>query len=287
MRRIGGRGNISTLSAPTRWICSNWNERSSDTIHAVTRYLLCLVAVVVLAPAGASVASAQNLTEWSSETRTILSFRVNPDAVQKMLPAGWVSAPSTATTSPGANLNVTMMERVVVLDPQGKPLKTGTSRYLVLGAPARNPQTGQANTLIVGGLSPEGAGAYGVYLTASSATLERTVRGDAEQQARVQESWAFAAGSGERVELRVAYRRGPVTRSHVESVVRSAVKPEFQRTYRIDQAVDVVRGAGVQDRVEQFTFRATGANLAALFDGSEALLSVSAVPFYLRDISIP
>ena len=246
------------------------------------RLLTCVVAL--LAPTSAS---AQNVTEWSSEARTILAFRVNQDALQKMLPAGWVSAPSTAATTPGANLNLTLMERVVVLDPQGKPLRTGTSRYFVLGAPARNPQTGQSNTIIIGGMSAEGAGAYGVYLTATTASLERTVSGDGETQGRVQESWQFAAASGERLELRLAYRRGAATRAHVETVVRSAIKPEFQRTYRIDQAADLVRSQNTPDRVEQVNVRISGPAFSRVFDGSETLLGITAVPYYVREISIP
>ena len=246
------------------------------------RLLTCVVALLWTLPA-----SAQNVTEWSSETRTILAFRVNPDALQRMLPAGWVSAPSTAPATPGANLNLTLMERVVVLDPQGKPVRSGTSRYFALGAPAKNAQTGQTNTIIIGGMSPEGPGAYSVYTTATTATLERSVSGDGETQGRVQETWQFAAASGERLDLRVVYRRGPAAKAHVESVVRSAVKPEFQRTYRIDQAADVVRSAIAPDRVEQVSFRIAGPAFSKVFDGSESLLGVTAVPFYVREISIP
>lgn len=231
--------------------------------------------------------SAQNITEWSSENRITLAFKVNPDALQKLLPAGWVPVPSTAPGTPGANLNLTMMERVIVLDPQGKPLRSGTSRYMVLGVPVRNTQTGQTNTMIAGGLSPEGAGAYGVYLTATTATVERTVSGEAEAHARVQEAWTFAAASGERVELRVSYRRGPVAKAHAEQVLRSAKTPAFQRTYRIDQAADVVRSASTPDRVDQLSFRATGPTLAPIFDGTEQLLGVTSIPFYVREISIP
>jgi len=253
----------------------------------LNRFATFVSLVAVLCGVAAGSAHAQNLTEWSSETRTILAFKVNADALRKLLPQGWESAPSAAPASPGANLNVTVMERAIVLDPQGKPLRSGTSRYVVLGAPARNTQTGQTNTVIISGISAEGAGAYGVYLTASAARLERTVAGEADQQSRVTESWAFAATSGERIDLQVAYRRGPVAKSHVDTVVRSALHPEFQRTYHIDQAVDIVRGTGLTDRVEQLTFKATGAKLATLFDGSETLLSVSAIPFYVREISVP
>ncbi len=257
-------------------------------MRAVIRYALVpcvLAALTTLLPSAP--ASAQGVTEWSSEQRIILAFKVNPDVLQRMLPAGWVSAPSTSPATPGANLNVTMMERQVVLDPQGKTLRTGTSRYMVLGAPARNAQTGQANTLIISGLSPEGAGAYGVYLTAATATVERTTSGEAEGAANVREAWTFAATTGERVELRVTYTRGAAARSRADSVVRSGLKPEFQRTYHIDQATDVVRSANSSDRVSQLSFSATGKILSPLFDGSQQLLGVTAVPYYVREITIP
>lgn len=256
-------------------------------MRAVTRYAVVPLLLAALAARIPSSASAQGVTEWSSEQRIILAFRVNPDVLQRLLPAGWVSAPSTSPATPGANLNVTMMERQVVLDPQGKPLRTGTSRYMVLGAPARNAQTGQANTLIISGVSPEGAGAYGVYLTAATATLERTTSGEAETPADVREAWTFVATTGERVELRVAYTRGATTKSHADTVVRSGRRPEFQRTYHIDQATDVVRSANAADRVRQLSFNATGPTLAPLFDGSQVLLGVTAVPYYVRDITIP
>lgn len=252
----------------------------------MTRLCRCLVATLVMVGMPAW-SSGQNVTEWSSETRIVLNFRVRAEVLQRMLPPGWVLAPSTSPATPGANLNVTMMERSIVLDPQGKPLKSGTSRYAVLGVPARNPQTGQSNTLIVGGISPEGEGAYGVYRPATSARLERTVSGDGEAQPRVQETWQFATASGDQLELRATYRRGPVTKAHVETVVRSALKPEFTRTYRIDQASDLLKSANGSERVEQLQFRAAGAWLAPLFDGTEVLVGASAVPYYVREISIP
>ncbi len=258
-----------------------------DSMRAVIRNAVVPVVLATLAALVPAPASGQGVTEWSSEQRIILAFKVNPDVLQRMLPAGWVSAPSTSPATPGANLNVTMMERQVVLDPQGKTLRTGTSRYMVLGAPARNAQTGQSNTLIISGLSPEGAGAYGVYLTAATATLERTTSGDAEGAAQVREAWTFVATTGERVELRVAYTRGSATRSRADSVVRSGLRPEFQRTYHIDQATDVVRSANASDRVSQLSFSATGPVLAPLFDGSQTLLGVTAVPYYVREITIP
>jgi len=230
---------------------------------------------------------AQNVTEWSSETRTVLAFRVSPAALQRLLPDGWTSAPSTSPASPGANLNVTLMERTIVLDPQGKPIGSGTARYAVFAVPTLNAKTGQPNTIVVGGLSPEGAGAYGVYLTATTSRFERTIGAEVDGQARVRESWELVAPSGERLSLQIAYRRGPAARGRVETVVHSAIHSDFQRTYRIEQATDLVRSANAPDRVESLDFKASGPKLAQLFDGTERLVAVTAIPHYVREISIP
>jgi hypothetical protein len=240
----------------------------------------------VIIGACATAMHAQNATEWSSESRITLAFEVNPASIQGRLPSGWSLAPSSSAATRGANVNVTFMERQIVLDPQGKPVRSGTSRYAVVGAPARS-QAGQSNTIILAGLSPEGIGAYGVYTPAITAALQRTTDGSGEEFARVQETWELAGQNGDRLSLRVVYRRGPVTRGRAETIVRSAKRPDFQRTYRIDQATDVVRSANTPDRVEQLAFRAEGPSFASMFDGSEKLVGVTVVPYYVREISIP
>ena len=231
-------------------------------------------------------AAAQTVTEWSAENRVALSFHVNDAALQRLLPPGWTSAPSTAPGNRGANLTVTFIERQLVLDGQGKQYRAGASRYIVLVAPARN-GAGETNAILVSGLSPEGAGAYGVNLTATVSTVTRSLSAQGEQSGRAEEHWEFAAASGERIDLRVAYRRAPGVKSHVETKLRSAVRPEYTRTYRVDQAADVVRSAATADRVETLTFSASGAAFAPLFDGQETLLSVTSFPWYVREISVP
>lgn len=236
--------------------------------------------------ASAPSAFAQAVTEWSAEGRVALSFHVNEAALQRLLPPGWTSVPATAAGNRGANLTVTFIERQLVLDPQGKPYRSGTSRYIVLVTSARN-AGGETNTVVLTGLSPEGPGAYGVNLTAVVSRVSRSSAAQAEESGRAEEHWEFAAASGERVELQVAFRRAPAVKSHVETKVRSARHPELTRTYRIDQAADVIRSLSTPDRVEALTFRASGAALAPLFDGQETLLSVTSFPWYVREISVP
>jgi hypothetical protein len=41
------------------------------------------------------------------------------------------------------------------------------------------------------------------------------------------------------------------------------------------------------DRVLKYAFKATGAKLSSLFDGSEQLISITSVPFFSRQIFLP
>ncbi len=231
-------------------------------------------------------ASAQNVAEWSAETRTTVSFQVQGAVAQRLLPPGWTVAPSSAPANRGGNLNLVLIERQLVLDGGGAPLRSGTSRYLVLAIPARNDK-GEANTVIVGGLSPEGSGAYGVYVTTVVARVARTASAQGEEAGQATEHWEFATASGERVDLNMSYRRATPVKSHVETKVRSGKHPEFTRTYRVDQATDVLRSAASADRIADLTFSATGAMMATLFDGSERMLSVTSVPWYVREVTVP
>ena len=69
--------------------------------------------------------------------------------------------------------------------------------------------------------------------------------------------------------------------------MRSGRTPDFQRTYHIDQATDVVRSVNSSDRVSQVSFSATGSALPPLFDGTQVLRGVTAIPYYVREITIP
>ena len=181
---------------------------------------------------------------------------------------------------------MTFIDRLVVLDPKGKPLRQGSSRYVVFVAPAKNAE-GVTNNVILSGISPEGVGAYGVNLTATTAQVQKSTGMEGEAGARVEERWTFATASRERVEVQIAYRRAAATKSHVETRMRSATRPDFTRTYRIDQAADLLRSANSPDRIDSLKWTIAGPAYASLFDGSEKLLSVTAFPFYVREIAVP
>jgi hypothetical protein len=235
---------------------------------------------------GSVALSAQEPVEWSAETRTSLSFRVKASLVQPLLPPGWNVATQDGTDRTA--VGVTFMERHLVLDGRGQQVRTGTTRYMVMSVQARRGPSGPSGTMIVAGISPEGAGAYGVYQSATVARVERTSTGQAEDSGQAEEAWELASAGGDRVTLRLRYRRAVPVRRQSTSTIRSGRRPEFTRTYRVDQASDALGVPGeAGGRIEAVSFTATGPLFSTVFDGSEVLAGVTAIPWYTREIFIP
>lgn len=259
-------------------------------------YKICRVlnhlALSALIVTTATVASAQTDTttvyeEWSAETRTSLSFRVNVAAVRSLLPPGW-TVTTSADNPDQTGLTVTFMDRHVVLDPQGRAVGTGSSRYMVMSVQASNAQTGQRGPMILNGISPEGAGAYEVYQTASLASAERVVSGQAEQSSQIQENWRMVSASGDSVSLLLHYQQALPVRQQSTIVIRSGKNTGYTRTYKIDQTNDALGAPGVVgSRISSLDFRVEGPLYSRLFDGTEVLTGVTSTPWYHREIYVP
>ena len=117
--------------------------------------------------------------------------------------------------------------------------------------------------------------------------MDRHVHIDAAGKSTVEESWQFK-GDGDTILLQLEYVGGVPVRSKLEVTPHSAVKPDFYRIYRFEQAADVVRSTVTgTDRALKYAFNAMGAKLSPLFDGSEQLISITSVPFYSRQIFLP
>lgn len=239
------------------------------------------------ASTAAPTGTAAQFQEWSAETRTSLSFRVNADTVRALLPAGWTVSPHPENPQHTA-LTMTFMNRQIVLDAEGKAVGSGNSRYMVMSVLASNTDTGQRGTMIVNGISPEGAGSYQVYQQAVEARAERAVFGSNEQYSRVLEVWQMEADSGDQVTLSMGYQQGVLQRQQSSVVIRSGRNTAFTRTYKIDQASDAL---GLPDaagtRIEYIHLRIQGPLYSRLFDGTEVLTAITSIPWYHREIFIP
>ena len=58
--------------------------------------------------------------------------------------------------------------------------------------------------------------------------------------------------------------------------------------YRWEQAAEVLKSAPTNvDKLSQVAFKASGDKLGLLFDGSQQLVSVTAIPYYSRQVYPP
>jgi hypothetical protein len=246
------------------------------------------VAALLAAGLVGPVTAEEKLVGTYGEERTILAFKSPDAAVQKLLPAGSEVAPVPAGPSKDANLMVNFIDWLTVQNPDGKPGETG--RLLALAVPARKNGSEASVPMVVAGLvsSPSFVpGPYGTFALAK-VTVDRHIHTDATGASLGEEAWEFKGDQGESVELQLKYARGVAVRSKTEAKVHSAIKPDFYRIYRIESAGDVVRSAATGvDHTQSFAFKVSGGQLSQLFDGSEKLISITSLPWYTRQVTLP
>jgi hypothetical protein len=247
---------------------------------------------VLLAAGGAAgsvrTAAAQNLVEQSAEARMQIDFHVPDAALKAMLPAGVEPAIATAGAAKDANLRMIFIDRIAVTAPDGAPIGSGQMVYLAI--PIKQPPTTTVAQMLIYGLTSdpkEAPGPFGVYQLATTHHMERATTADA--QAQTTENWDFAAASGEHMELHLKYDRGVGRKASNETKFFSSVNPSFYQIFKVDQNLDIMRNATitVPDKVKEFQYKASGGKIAALFDGSERVLSIDCLSWYNRAIYLP
>ena len=69
----------------------------------------------------------------------------------------------------------------------------------------------------------------------------------------------------------------------------SASNPSTYQIFRYDRGLDIMRNATVNvgDRVKEFSYKASGGRIGALFDGSERVLSIDAIHWSNRATYTP
>jgi hypothetical protein len=258
------------------------------TMLHTARKITAATALVVVMAAGYAASAAEKLVGTYGEQRTVLAFKVPDTAAQKLLPEGWQASPPSTGPSKDANLNVVFVDVLTVQNPDGTPGET--YRVAALVVPAKKKGTDAVVPMVVGGFASTPSyvpGAYGNFGLAS-ATIDRHAHTDPTGKTNVEESWEFKGDGGDAIGLQLQYDRGVAARSKAEVMPHSGIKPDFYRIYRIEQAADVVRSTATStDRAQKYAFKATGAKLAPLFNGSEQLVSITSLPFYTRQVSLP
>ena len=244
-----------------------------------------------LASTAAAGAGAQTVLEQAAEHRYQLDFRVPDAALQKMLPAGWETVIATQGPAKDANLRMIFIDRFAVMGADGKPQGKGSSRLVYLAIPVRQTGTANAGQMIIHGLVESAAdapGPFGVYQHATTARMSRTASATGGVTLNA-ESWEFRAAGGEFMAIDIKYERGPAVKGGAEVRFFHPADPAKYQLFKTEQAIDIMRNPTTNppDRVKEFSYKAGGGRIAALFDGTERVVSWDVFPWYIRTISAP
>src|SRR5438876_11517470 len=110
----------------------------------------------------------------------------------------------------------------------------------------------------------------------------------AGEQAPVPAREEIRQRSGGTVTLTLEYTRARPAENKSESKVYGGPDPNFFRIYRTDAGADVLRSTATGvDRVKKVSLRVTIADLKKAFDGSEQIVSITAIPWYVREVALP
>jgi hypothetical protein len=246
---------------------------------------------LLLATALTTLGLAQTLQESSSETRFQLDLKVPDAALMSYLPKGWTPNVAAQGAAKDCNLRAVFIDRVTINGPDGKPVGKGSNRLVYLVAPVKDP-TGANVQLVIGGLTEDPAdapGPFGVYLLATNPTV-RLLTEQMGLQSRTTEDWAFAAATGEKLELHISFEPGVGNRGNpAETKFYSAKNPAFFQISKQEQVLDILKNVTTNppDRVKSFSFKGSGGSFAKLFDGTEKVLSWDNILWINRSVLLP
>ncbi len=231
----------------------------------------------------------ENLLDLTIATQIVLRFAVRAEAAQSRLPEPWQASPIPSGASKGANLAIIFNDALLNQDASGNPTPDAVSRYIGFAVPARHPQTEEEAGFNFRILTAHPKAVPGKYKTSrlGSVVRESYAKGN-DMSATVTEHFRFRDPHGGSVELQLQYRRGLPARAMTQGNVRSASDPGILRIYKVHELVDVVRSVPQNiDRVLSYQFRVTISEFGDLFDGTERLVSVAVVPWYVRQVYGP
>jgi len=218
------------------------------------------------------------------DTKIQVRLRVSPDGAQARLPAPWHLAPTVTGPHAGTNLLVIFTDVLLRQDAGGAPAPDAVNRYVAFLVPAVHSQTGEKVQFMARVLAAHPASIPGRFGNAAAAAVlrEHTLAGT-DLETVCTELFELRTGSQGCVELRLRYRRGVPERITWPTNLRSTSDPALARSYRSEALVDIVRSipAGI-NRVEAYSLRVTVPGLTTSFDGTERLVSITAVPWFTR-----
>jgi len=162
---------------------------------------------------------------------------------------------------------------------------------VALVAPAKHAQTGKSALFVIRVFAPhEDINLYNPYKNSVRATIRReyTFKGADLEPGTVSDLWELRDSAGGMLKFRIKYQRAVPRRVKPEYKPHSSVEPTFFRIYRVDQGSDLIKSipAGI-NRVQSYQLHVTVSELRKLFDGTEKIVGIVAIPWYVRKLFLP
>jgi hypothetical protein len=235
-------------------------------------------------------ACAETLVASDAHSRLSLAFKVADAQLQKHLPPGWLPNPPTAGPMKDANLLLSFVDRLINLDPDGKPVAGGRDRYVVVAVPVKESATGATGSMVIRSYTGNERILPGAYGTTVLADIhhEANESGSNVDGGHATTSWQVRSGDAGSLSLTLRYPHGPQARMTAEQKVYSPLRPDFHRIYRSDQVTEVVKSVPSNvDRVEALDLKVELSEFADLFDGAQQLIGITVAPWVARKIYLP
>lgn len=243
--------------------------------------VLALLIAGVWVPAQAETQSGSNI-----DSRVLVGLKVNPDGVQALMPDGWTSIPFPKGPLKGSNLLFALIDGVLEMDPEGKPLDPASRRAAVLVGLGKKDAAVRMYVLRILTTVPE-RDPYGVA-TSAEISRSKSLDGPANGARESADEWRIKPAEGGELVFTLDYKTGKRGWTPGELFPHSAANPEFSRIYRYNQMVDLVVSTGLgKPSSGEYSLTGSVTGLDVIFDGSQEIMAVMDVPVYVRKIYLP
>ncbi|PHP65386.1 hypothetical protein CSC94_19350 [Zhengella mangrovi] len=251
-------------------------------IRSALRTFVTAVALATLAVA----ARAETFVGSNIDSRVLVGVKANAQGVQAMMPEGWTSVPFPSGPMKGSNLLLALIDGVLEMDAEGKPLDPPSRRAAVLVGLGKKDDAVRMYVFRMITTVPD----RDPYSVATAAEIERTtsLAGPANGGRESTDEWRIKPAGGGELVFSLAYKTGKRSWAPGQLFPHSAAKPDFSRIYRYEQLVDLVASTAVgKPSSGKFSMTSTVTDLGAVLDGSEEIIAVMDVPVYVRKVFLP
>jgi len=242
-------------------------------------------AVSAAAMIAASAAVGETLFQNTIENRVMLAFKVDDAALQEVMPDGWKAITLPKGPVAGSNLIISFFDKLLITDAEGNradPASAPVAAFVVYGV--KDGVEG-VRTFIPGIYEvPPMVDPFGV---SQEAAITRTATMRYGPDGRMQsEAWTVAPVSGGELSFELDYTvAGYAWTEENRSQPYSPVNDGFYQLYVYDQLSALPMSSAMgRELMGEFTYAVDVPDLAGMFDGSEVLMSIVAVPIYLREV---